>query len=100
MIDYFEMAHYIDNKVKTYSLGMNQKLAIVQALMEKQPLVLLDEPTNALDEDSVECFYALLGEMKKDARTVVVVSHKKEDLRQLCDQHFKMSEGRLYGEEE
>lgn len=100
LIDYFEMAHYIDNKVKTYSLGMNQKLAIVQALMEKQPLVLLDEPTNALDEDSVECFYALLGEMKKDARTVVVVSHKKEDLRQLCDQHFKMSEGRLYGEEE
>lgn len=100
LIDYFDMDHYIDNEVNTYSLGMNQKLAIVQALMEKQPLILLDEPTNALDEDSVECLYALLSELKRAGRTVVVVSHKKEDLRQLCDMRFKMSEGRLYGEEE
>ena len=100
LIDYFDMDHYIDNEVNTYSLGMNQKLAIVQALMEKQPLILLDEPTNALDEDSVERLYALLSELKRAGRTVVVVSHKKEDLRQLCDMRFKMSEGRLYGEEE
>ena len=100
LIDYFDMDHYIDNEVNTYSLGMNQKLAIVQALMEKQPLILLDEPTNALDEDSVERLYAFLSELKRAGRTVVVVSHKKEDLRQLCDMRFKMSEGRLYGEEE
>ncbi|MDY3119054.1 MAG: ABC transporter ATP-binding protein [Peptoniphilus sp.] len=99
LIAYFDMGHYINNKVRTYSLGMNQKLAIVQALMEKQPLVLLDEPTNALDEESVDRFYALLETVKREGRTVVLVSHKREDLRQWCDVCFRMREGRLYGEE-
>ena len=55
-------------KVKKYSLGMRQKLGITAALMEKASLILLDEPTNALDEHSTEILKELLFEHKKERR--------------------------------
>lgn len=83
-------------KVKSYSLGMNQRLAIAQAIFEQPDLLLMDEPTNALDFDSVKQFRELLLTLRNDKRIIVIASHNKEDLLALADDYYEMVEGQLY----
>ena len=61
-----------DLKVKKFSLGMKQRLNIAQAVFEKQKIILLDEPTNALDNDGVQLIYKLLKEEKERGALVVI----------------------------
>lgn len=82
-------------KVKKYSLGMRQKLGIAAALMEKADLILLDEPTNALDEHSTEILKKLLFEHKKRGALIIISCHIREDLEFLSDEIFCMQEGRI-----
>ncbi len=82
-------------KVKTYSLGMKQKLAIAQAIFESPELLLLDEPTNALDEKSIENIRELLKDIKKTGTTIIIASHNKDDLRILSEQTLNLEEGRM-----
>jgi ABC-2 type transport system ATP-binding protein len=77
-------------KVKNYSLGMKQKLAIAQAIMENQDVLLLDEPFNALDIDSVENIRRLLFSLKKDGKTIILTSHNQEDIDILSDHIFRV----------
>ena len=86
-----------DNKkrVGTYSLGMKQKLNIAQAIMEKPELYLLDEPTTALDEGTVNDIRDLLLSLKKDGALIIIASHNKEDLSVLCDEVIKINEGQI-----
>lgn len=82
-------------KVKTYSLGMNQRLGLIQAMMEKPEVLLLDEPTNALDDYYKTIFYDTLLEAKANGTTVVIVSHDQIELAKLCDRVYRIEEGRL-----
>ena len=84
-----------DLKVKKFSLGMKQRLNIAQAVFEKQKIILLDEPTNALDNDGVQLIYKLLKEEKERGALVVITTHHKEDLEEVCDVVLKMTEGEL-----
>lgn len=81
--------------VAKYSLGMKQRLAIAQAVMEKPALILLDEPTNALDQEGVELFRRLIIEEKTRGATIILASHIKEDIEVLCDRVIHMEEGRI-----
>ncbi|BBW97129.1 multidrug ABC transporter ATP-binding protein [Geobacillus subterraneus] len=72
-------------KVKHYSLGMKQKLAIAQAIMEDQQTLILDEPFNALDADSVETIRNSLRKFREEGRTILLTSHNQEDIDVLCD---------------
>lgn len=85
-----------DLKVKKFSLGMKQRLNIAQAVFEKPKIILLDEPTNALDNDGVKLIYKLLDEERKRGALVIIATHHKEDLEEICDVVLKMSEGGLY----
>ena len=85
-----------DLKVKKFSLGMKQRLNIAQAVFEKQKIILLDEPTNALDNDGVQLIYKLLKEEKGRGALVVITTHHKEDLEEICDVVLKMTEGELH----
>lgn len=80
---------------KKYSLGMKQRLGIAEAIMEKPELLVLDEPTNALDDEGVETVRNILFEEKERGATILIASHNKEDISILCDRIFKMTEGRL-----
>lgn len=82
-----------DLKVKKFSLGMKQRLNIAQAVFEKQKIILLDEPTNALDNDGVQLIYKLLKEEKERGALVVITTHHKEDLEEICDVVLEMTEG-------
>lgn len=82
-------------KVKEYSLGMKQKLAIAQAIFEKPKLLLLDEPTNALDEVSVEKVRNILKDLAEKGTLIIVASHNKEDIEFLADTIIKIDNGSL-----
>lgn len=85
-----------DLKVKKFSLGMKQRLNIAQAVFEKQKIILLDEPTNALDNDGVQLIYKLLKEEKERGALVVITTHHKEDLEEICDVVLEMTEGVMH----
>ncbi len=72
-------------KVGKYSLGMKQRLAIAQAIMEKPSLLILDEPFNAIDQQTVKDFRQLLGRLNtQEGVTILMTSHHQEDIQGLC----------------
>ena len=84
--------------VKKYSLGMKQKLGIAQAIMESPDIILLDEPTNALDKKSTENIRGIIAEEAARGAIVVIASHVEADL-DICDIRYEMSDGEIYYEE-
>ena len=89
-----------DKKVKKFSLGMKQRLNIAQAIFENQKIILLDEPTNALDEEAVQLIYKIIREEKSRGATIIVATHHKEDLKEVCDVILKIAEGKIVEENE
>ena len=89
-----------DKKVKKFSLGMKQRLNIGQAIFENQKIILLDEPTNALDEEAVQLIYKIIREEKSRGATIIVATHHKEDLKEVCDVILKIAEGKIVEENE
>lgn len=85
----------IHTKVSKYSLGMIQRLGLAQAIMEKPKILILDEPTNALDEQFVSEFRNILLNLKNQGVTIVIASHNNEDLNILCDYIFEISNGTI-----
>lgn len=84
-----------NEKVRSFSLGMRQKLAIVQALMEHQRLILLDEPTNGLDHESVLAFQWEMRRQQNLGNTVIIASHHGDELREIADRILHMENGRV-----
>ena len=84
--------------VRTYSMGMKQKLGIAQAVMNSPELLILDEPMNGLDEESVRKMRHFFTKLKEEQQvTILLASHNKEDIQYLCDDLFKVSEGSVTG---
>ncbi len=86
-------------KFKKYSLGMKQRLGIAQALMENPELIILDEPTNALDSDAVLLIKELLINMKNNNKLILLASHDKEELEVLSDEIFYIENGSIVNHE-
>ena len=89
-----------EKKVKKFSLGMKQRLNIAQAIFENQKIILLDEPTNALDDEAVQLIYKIIREEKSRGATIIVATHHKEDLKEVCDVILKIAEGKIVEENE
>ena len=82
-------------KVGKYSLGMRQKLALAQAIMENPHLLILDEPFNALDRQSAAHMRDLLKSLRNEGKTILLVSHISSDIEALCDTVCEMDGGSL-----
>lgn len=87
-------------KVRQYSLGMKQRAAIAQAIFEKPALILLDEPTNAIDYDGVQEMRVLFEAEKQRGASIILASHNPEDLNILADEIISMSDGRVIHEKQ
>ncbi|QWT17630.1 ABC transporter ATP-binding protein [Collinsella sp. zg1085] len=81
--------------IRSYSLGMRQRLYIAQAIMDQPQLILLDEPTNALDESGKALVRSILFEERNRGALIVVVSHDKDELDAISDSRYTMYEGVL-----
>ena len=73
----------------------HNRLNIAQAIFEHQDIILLDEPTNALDSDGVELVYNIIREEKERGATIIMATHHKEDLESVCDIILSVEEGKL-----
>jgi ABC-2 type transport system ATP-binding protein len=80
-------------KYYQYSLGMKQKLAITQAIMEKPDLIMLDEPTNSLDGESVQAVRRILAEERERGSLIIVASHNQQDIEILADETIMIAGG-------
>ena len=79
--------------VSKFSMGMRQRLAIAQAVMESPKLLILDEPMNGMDEKGVEDMRRLILARKAAGTTIILSSHNIEDIRILCDQVYRIDAG-------
>lgn len=82
-------------RFRKYSLGMKQRLGIACAVMERPELILLDEPTNALDVDGVEMIKSVIGEERERGALIITASHDMAFLKETSDQIFPMEFGRF-----
>lgn len=82
-------------KYKKYSLGMKQRLGIAQAIMEDPDLIILDEPTNGLDEDGVKRINQMMLDLKKEGKTLLIASHDRDSLDKVSDEIYQIDAGKI-----
>ena len=66
--------------------------------MEPADILVMDEPTNGLDESGIEMLYQIVEEIQKKGTIILITSHNKEDIHSMCDCVYRMKEGRLWQE--
>lgn len=74
---------------------MKQRLGIAQAIMEKPEIIILDEPTNALDQNGVNLVYKILKEEKDRGAIILISSHNRQDIEELSDYKIKIESGKI-----
>ncbi|HOF28469.1 MAG TPA: ATP-binding cassette domain-containing protein, partial [Anaerolineaceae bacterium] len=81
--------------VRTYSVGMRQRLGLAQAIMEDPALLILDEPTAGLDFDAQLEIYEYLIQLRRQGKTILITSHSLNEVKLLCDKAFQIRDKRL-----
>lgn len=96
IIKAFNMESYINKRVKKYSLGMKQKLAIAVSLINKPHYLILDEPTNGMDPDgSIDVLNTIKDITNEFNMRVLISSHKLEDIELICDRAVFLRDGKF-----
>lgn len=89
-----------DKKIyRKYSLGMKQRLGIAAAIMEKPKIIILDEPTNALDSDGIIQTKRIIQEEKVRGALIIMTCHDKAILDDMCDTIFRIENGKIIDRE-
>ena len=86
---------YDKRPIRKYSLGMKQRIVFAQAIMENPKILMIDEPTNALDAEGIDIVRNLILERKKDDAIVMIASHNKEDIEILADVVYQVEKGQV-----
>ena len=94
-LDIVNLLNEKDKKYSKYSLGMKQKLGIAQAIMEDPEFLILDEPFNGIEKDTVDKIKKYLKKLKQNHKTIIISSHIKEDLEELCDEILYFDAGNI-----
>lgn len=87
-------------KYRKYSLGMKQRLGVAAAIMESPDLIILDEPTNALDADGVKIIQNIINEERNRGALQIITCHDKEILDAVCDMVFIIEHGKIISKNE
>ena len=97
-LDIVNLINEKDKRYNNYSLGMKQKLGIAQAIMEKTKFIVLDEPFNGIERDTVIKIKDYLKSLKDNGVTIVISSHIKEDLSEVVDEMIYFEDGAIKSE--
>ncbi|MFT8410829.1 MAG: ABC transporter ATP-binding protein [Schleiferilactobacillus perolens] len=89
------MTDYIDQPVRTYSLGMKQRLCFAMVLASDAPIMLLDEVMNGLDPINVALISAIIEQLRTDGKLIVIVSHLLTNLQEYTDRALFMKHGKF-----
>src|SRR5581483_685062 len=89
------LADRADDRVKTYSQGMRQRLGVARCLLADPELLILDEPMNGLDPGGILEFRTMIGELTGEGRTVFLSSHLLDEVEKTCDAAAVIDQGRI-----
>jgi ABC-type multidrug transport system ATPase subunit len=89
------LAEHAEARVRTYSGGMQQRLALAVALVGDPPVLLLDEPSASLDAEGQQAFVALVGRLRRRGHTLLLASHRAEEVAALTDRVLRVDRGRV-----
>lgn len=95
VIELVGLQHAMDQKVKTYSLGMRQRLGVAQSLLHNPSVLIFDEPTNGLDPQGIREFRDYLRKLADDGISVLVSSHLLSEMQLMCDRFAIIEKGKL-----
>lgn len=95
MLDRVSLADVSDDRVKTFSRGMRQRLGLADVLLKEPRIVILDEPTNGLDPQATHEFLGMIRQLKADGLTVLLCSHQLERVEAVCDRVGLFNRGRM-----
>lgn len=95
LMERFGLGLALERRVGEYSKGMKQKLALVRAMLHDPPVLLLDEPTSAMDPQSAKQVRDAISELRRDKRTVVLTTHNLAEAHQLADRIAVIRQGRI-----
>jgi ABC-2 type transport system ATP-binding protein len=88
---------FMDKKVKTYSHGMNKRLALASALINNPKVLILDEPSTGLDPKGISLFRKMVKELNQEGVTVFLSSHILSEVEQMCDRVCILNKGKIIG---
>lgn len=100
LVEELEMEGYLKKKVKHYSLGMKQHLLLAVSLMNQPELLLMDEPLNGLDPDSIIKVRNIIRTLVNKGVSMIISSHNLEEIEKVTEDVFFLYEGKLIGKEE
>jgi ABC-2 type transport system ATP-binding protein len=95
LFEYFDLAEYADDKVKTYSYGMGKKLALIEALAHGPEVLLLDEPSLGLDYTSQLAYQRRIRALAGEGVAVLLASNQVDEVESLCDRAAFLHRGKL-----
>lgn len=95
VLDVVELTARKDDKYKTYSLGMKQRLAIASALVSNPIILILDEPTNGLDPMGIAEIREIIKRIAADGKTIILASHLLDEVQKVCTHFAVLKRGNL-----
>jgi ABC-type multidrug transport system ATPase subunit len=95
VLDLVELTERKDDKYKTYSLGMKQRLAIASALLNEPTVLILDEPTNGLDPMGIAEIRELIKKIAANGKTIILASHLLDEVQKVCTHFAVLKKGTL-----
>src|SRR5688500_12561564 len=95
VLELVELADRKDDKYKTYSLGMKQRLAIASALLNDPTVLILDEPTNGLDPMGIAEIRELIKKIAAGGKTIILASHLLDEVQKVCTHFAVLKKGNL-----
>lgn len=95
VLDLVELTDRRDDKYKTYSLGMKQRLAIASALLNNPTVLILDEPTNGLDPMGIAEIRELIKKIAAHGKTIILASHLLDEVQKVCTHFAILRKGSL-----
>ena len=98
LFEYFDLAEYADDRVKTYSYGMGKKLALIEALAHGPEMLLLDEPSLGLDYTSQLAYQGRIRDLAGSGVAVLLASNQVDEVEALCDRAAFLHRGEVVAE--
>ncbi len=95
VLDIVELSGRKDDKYRTYSLGMKQRLAIASALVSDPIILILDEPTNGLDPMGIAEIREIVKRIAADGKTIILASHLLDEVQKVCTHFAVLRKGKL-----
>lgn len=95
VLEVVELTARKDDKYKTYSLGMKQRLAIASALVNDPQILILDEPTNGLDPMGIAEIRQIIKRIAADGKTIILASHLLDEVQKVCTHFAVLRKGQL-----